>query len=201
MMPARSMPGAARPGRRTLPDWTGGAGVFVPQGYEPGYAYPLLVWFGESEGFDLGRVMARLSLRNYVAVQPPREGVAAWRAIDRVRDRLSIHPDRIWAVGVGPGGTSALLTACREPNAFAGAVSLGGPFPVGTTALARLTEIRRLRMLLCCRAAAVAADPLPLDRTLRLFHAAGALPGDADLSRQQRPFTGDPRRRQPLAHG
>jgi phospholipase/carboxylesterase len=155
-------------------DWTGNARVFVPQGYEPGYDYPLLVWLPEaSDRFDLGRVMTRLSLRNYLAVQPAGTGAALWRAIDRVRDRLSVHPRRIWLVGQGSGGTEALRIACRHAGEFAGGISLGGQFPLGEAALARLDEIRTLPLLLCCRGADVAADPDPLDRTLRLFHAAG----------------------------
>lgn len=161
-------------GRGPLADWTGDARVFVPQGYEPGYDYPLVVWLPDpARRFDLGRAMTRLSLRNYVAVQPARGGAATWRAIDRVRDRLSIHPRRIWLVGHAAGGTEAFRMACQQPDAFAGAVSLGGPFPLDEAAFARLDEVRRLPLLLCCRAAAVAADAGRFDRTLRLFHAAG----------------------------
>jgi phospholipase/carboxylesterase len=157
-----------------LADWSGDARVFVPQGYEPGYDYPLVVWLPDpTRRFDLGRAMTRLSLRNYVAVQPARGGAAMWRAIDRVQDRLSIHPRRIWLVGHGAGGTEAFRTACHQPDAFAGAVSLGGPFPLDEPVFARLDEVRRMPLLLCCRAAAVAAEPAGFDRTLRLFHAAG----------------------------
>jgi predicted esterase len=167
--------GAPPSSRRQRPtDWTGDARVLMPQGYEPGYDYPLLVWLTDPNSkFDLGRAMVRLSLRNYVAVQPTRSGAAMWRAIDRVRDRLSIHPRRIWLVGHAAGGTEALRTACHHPDAFAGAVSLGGAFPLDEAAFARIDEIRRLPLLLCCRAAEVAADADRFDRTLRLFHAAG----------------------------
>jgi len=163
-----------RPALRPAADWTGSARAFVPQGYEPGYDYPLLVWLsGRGEAFDLGRAMVRLSLRNFVAVQPAGGSAGVWRAIDRVTDRLAIHPRRIWLIGHGAGGSDALRTACRHPDAFAGAVSLGGHFPVDEPLFGRLAEVRRMPMLLCCRAADVAADPGPLDRTLRLFHACG----------------------------
>ena len=160
---------------RFLADWTGDSRVFVPQGYEAGYDYPLLVWLGGSASrFDLGRAMTRVSLRNYIAVQPAAGETAMWRAIDRVRDRLSVHPRRIWLVGHAAGGTTAFRTACRHPDAFAGAVSLGGGFPLGEPVFSRLDAIRRMPMLLCCRAASVQADAATTDRTLRLFHAAGA---------------------------
>jgi phospholipase/carboxylesterase len=180
MRPRPPLKAAARPrrttatGRGPLADWTGDARVFVPQGYEPGYDYPLIVWLPDpARRFDLGRAMIRLSLRNYVAVQPARGGAAMWRAIDRVQDRLSIHPRRIWLVGHAAGGTEAFRTACQQPDAFAGAVSLGGSFPLDEPVFARLDEVRRLPLLLCCRAAAVQADAGRFDRTLRLFHAAG----------------------------
>lgn len=154
--------------------WPGDSRVFVPQGYEPGYDYPLLVWLDDSaKSFDLGRAMVRLSLRNFVAVQPAHGDTAVWRAIDRVTDRLSIHARRIWLVGHRGGGTEAFRMACRHPDAFAGAVSLGGSFPLDEPILARLQEIRRMPMLMCATSAGVTAAPTALDRTLRLFHACG----------------------------
>ncbi len=160
--------------RPTLPTIAGDARVFVPQGYEPGYDYPLLVWLTDPAAmFDLGRAMTRLSLRNFVAVQPGRGETSCWRAIDRVVDRLSIHHRRMWLVGHRSGGTDAFRMACRHPEAFAGAVSLGGRFPLGEPVLGKLDMIRQMPLLLCSKASDVAAEPAALDRTLRLFHACG----------------------------
>jgi len=175
----------------------GCGGVFVPTGYEPGYAYPLLVWLPDPRrsSFDLGRTMARVSLRNHVAVRPLRadgdadDEAAVWRAIDRVRDVLSIHPGRVFLVGQGRGGTEAFRIACRHAGAFAGVVSLGGAFPHGERALGRLADVRRLPMLLCCRKDSPPALVRSTEATLRLFHAAGAnlamriYPGRAETSR------------------
>lgn len=154
--------------------------VFVPQGYEAAYDYPLLVWLpGSRPGFDLGRAMGRLSLRNFVAVQPAGpEGdgeQAVWRAIDAVRDRLSVHPRRTFLIGRGDGGCEAFRIACRHVESFAGVVSLGGPFPICEPLFARLHEVRRLPMLLCRSVDADADEVRDTDRTLRLFHAAGAM--------------------------
>ena len=159
--------------------------LFLPMGYEPTYRYPLVVWLPDAredlDRFDLARSMSRLSLRNFVAVLP-QAGLASdperavWRAIDRAAREASIHPDRIYLVGDGGGGTEAFRIACRHPGGFGGVVSLGGGFPLGESAFARLADVRRLSMLLCChrRAALRPADPGSMDRTLRLFHAAGA---------------------------
>jgi phospholipase/carboxylesterase len=178
----------ARPGRKqasssaagmrpAIRDWTAGMSVFVPQGYERGYDYPLLVWLSDptSPGFDLGRVMPRMSLRNFVAVHAVGGGTAVSRAVDRVRDRLSIHPRRVWLVGHAAGGTEAFRVACRDPDSFAGVVSLGGSFPLDEGLFARIQAVRRLPMLYCCRSDAAAASAAHTDRTLRLFHAAGAM--------------------------
>ena len=180
--------------------WLGRESVFTPLGYEPGYDYPLLVWLPDpqSRRFDMGRAMAKLSLRNYVAVQPPATKAndsgrgceeAVWRSIDKVCDRASVHPQRIYLIGQGAGGTEAFRMACRHPQAFAGVVSLGGPFPLDESMFARLFEVRRLPMLLCCHRQASAQSCRHTDQTLRLFHAAGAslamriYPGRNDLSK------------------
>ena len=185
-------------GASPLPTAIGTEGMFVPTGYEPGYAYPLLVWLPDaSRGrFDLGRTMSRVSLRNHVAVQPLRADDAnadrealVWRAIDNVRDRVSINPRRIFLLGQGSGGTEAFRIACRHATAFAGVISIGGSFPLREGLFGRLEEVRRLPMLLCCHREAPAEVVGPTDSTLRLFHAAGAMlamriyPGRNDLSK------------------
>ncbi len=189
--------GAPRDDRELAGGLTDGLGrVFMPTGYEPGYAYPLLVWLPDRRrsSFDLGRTMARVSLRNHVAVQPRQAEAdddveaAVWDAIDRVRERVSIHPRRVFLVGQGRGGTDAFRIACRHATAFAGAVSIGGAFPHGEGLFGRLAAVRRLPMLFCCRRESPAEVVRPTDATLRLFHAAGATlamriyPGRNDLS-------------------
>lgn len=178
--------------------WMGDDRLFTPLGYEPGYDYPLVVWLPDpaARRFDLGRVMKRMSLRNFLAVQPVNEGgpqadreESVWRAIDHACDRASVHPRRIYLVGQGAGGTEAFRIACRHPRSFAGVVSLGGGFPLEETAFARLFEVRQLPMLLCCHHDAPEAAVRHTDRTLRLFHAAGAMlamriyPGTNDFSK------------------
>ncbi len=156
--------------------------VFMPQGYEPGYAYPLLVWLPGSRRFDLGKAMNRLSTRNYLAVEPvigPEDRPAAiedavWEAIDAAAERANVHPDRVFLIGRGDGGTAAFRVGCRHADRFAGMVSLGGAFPHAEALFARLSAVRRLPVLLCCRRDAEADMVATTSMTLRLFHAAGA---------------------------
>jgi phospholipase/carboxylesterase len=186
-------------------EWLGDDRLFTPLGHEPGYDYPLLVWLPEApqaatrkKAFELGKVMQRVSLRNFVAVQPvigPHESPATaldeavWRSIERVRDRIAIHPDRIFLVGQGRGGSNAFRIACRHPREFAGVISLGGPFPLEESLFSQLADVRRLPMLYSCRRSSVLEQAAHTDRTLRLFHAAGAAlamriyPGSNDLSK------------------
>lgn len=153
--------------------------LFLPQGYEPGYRYPLLVWLPEAgRSFDLGRAMSRMSLRNYVAIEADSDAAdadeAVWQAVDRATESSSIHPQRIFLVGVGQGGTTALRLACRYAAEVAGVVSLGGPFPLDEGSLARLADVRRLPMLMCTDRNDCGRLASSIDRTLRVFHAAGA---------------------------
>ena len=156
--------------------------VFLPLGYEPGYDYPLLVWLPQSNdaAFDLGRTMMRMSLRNYLAVVPdvPSDSESCFQAIDAMVDRYSVHPRRVYLVGVEAGGVNAFRLACQNPESFAGVVSVNGQFPVNEGLLGRFECVRSLPMMLCCDERANAANSSmahDIDTTLRLFHAAGGL--------------------------
>ena len=156
--------------------------VFLPLGYEPGYDYPLLVWLPQSNdaAFDLGRTMMRMSLRNYLAVVPdvPSDSESCFQAIDAMVDRYSVHPRRVYLVGVEAGGVNAFRLACQNPESFAGVVSVNGQFPVNEGLLGRFDCVRSLPMMLCCDERANAANSSmarDIDTTLRLFHAAGGL--------------------------
>ena len=156
--------------------------VFLPLGYEPGYDYPLLVWLPQSNdaAFDLGRTMMRMSLRNYLAVVPavPSDSESCFQAIDAMVDRYSVHPRRVYLVGIESGGINAFRLACQNPESFAGIVSVNGQFPVDEGLLGRFDRVRSLPMMLCCDERANAANSSmarDIDATLRLFHAAGGL--------------------------
>lgn len=63
--------------------------LFSPLHYEPGYAYPLLVWLHGSGGDErqVMRIMPILSMRNYVAVAP--QGLTAAESTNTPHQRTS----------------------------------------------------------------------------------------------------------------
>ena len=143
---------------------------FVPMHYEQNYQYPLIVWL-HSDGFNenqVEHVMPHVSTRNYLATGI--RGIRAadslghrfdWHdsaasidaahekvlcAIDEVSDRYSVHQSRIVLAGYRSGGTMALRLALRDPQRFAGVVSLGGRLPQGNSAFGNLEAIRERRL-------------------------------------------------------
>jgi phospholipase/carboxylesterase len=171
--------------------------TFVPMHYEPGYAYPLVVWLHNSPGneLELPRVMEWVSMRNYVAIAP--RGPSAdrrtahaysWRqtdddieeaeariaeCIDLARRRYHIHADRIFLVGHGSGGTMAVRAAWNNPGKYAGVATIGGSLPTRLCPLRRVNQMRRLP---CMLAMSRGSQRYPDDRVcrdLRLLHSVG----------------------------
>jgi phospholipase/carboxylesterase len=173
----------------------GGIRLFAPLHYEPGYAYPLLVWL-HSSGDDprqLLRVMPEISLRNYVAVAPQaREGDLAggflWRqtpdgidaacrdvaaAVDQARARMNVAVDRIWLAGLGGGGTMAFRVAFRLHEIFAGVLSFNGALPDGQAPLGQWRGCRRLPVFWAHQRHSIELGEERLCRQLKLLHIAG----------------------------
>jgi phospholipase/carboxylesterase len=169
--------------------------LFAPLHYEANYAYPLLLWLHSAGGDErqLARVMPLVSMRNYVglAVRGPVAAASrgfAWpqtaeaidaaeqrilESIDKACEKYHVHRQRVFLAGYESGGTMAYRVALRNPDRFAAAVSIGGPFPQGNTPLARIAQLRKFPLLLAhCRD----SQGYPVERVcdeLRLFHAAG----------------------------
>jgi len=144
--------------------------IALPDVYEPGYAYPLLVWFHDEGGReeDVFNILPQISERNYLAMAirgnvAVGERRASWsvdeagaealldklnEAIERMADQFSIHHERIYLVGAGSGGTTALELLLQRPEAFAGAACLGGAFPQLAHPLAKFRGLRGRRVLL-----------------------------------------------------
>jgi phospholipase/carboxylesterase len=170
--------------------------LFAPHHYEPNYAYPLLVWLHGPGGdeHELCRVMPHISTRNYVGVGPRgccppetrslgfdwfqrQKGIElaeqrVFESIEIACAKYHVAEDRVFLAGYQCGGTMALRIGLHYPDRFAGALSIGGPFPTGLAPLSQLREVRGLPIFI---AQGRESDLYPLQRTcdeLRLFHVA-----------------------------
>ena len=171
--------------------------LFTPLHYERNYAYPLVVWLHgpHDDERQLHRIMPLLSMRNYAAIGPRatclygddqrgfhwgnHEGALlgaeerVFDCIDQATKKLNIASNRVFLAGFESGGTMAFRIGLRNPHAFAGVLSVGGPFPLGQSALTNLSRARRLPLFI---AQGRDAENYPVDRIceeLRLFHIAG----------------------------
>ncbi len=158
--------------------------IFIPECYEPNYAYPLIVWVAGDRFAkqDLGRVMPQISTRNYfgltfhppfaAGLHPNLSEIAdrLQRTIASFRRRYHLHTERVFMAGVGDGATLALDLGLFTPEWFAGVIAISGKFPARACALRRFDELRGKRVLLT--AGAHSEGPAVHD-VARLLHAAG----------------------------
>ncbi|MEN1679831.1 MAG: alpha/beta hydrolase-fold protein [Planctomycetota bacterium] len=180
--------------------------TFQPVHYEPGYAYPLVVWLHDTgQTHDsLPEVMTHISTRNYVAVAPAWEQACdPWRedaegialsektvldAVDAACERFNVHGERIFLIGAGRGGTAALRIALSWPDTFAGAASLDGPAPRGNTPLGRINRVRGLPVMISTGDRSDRYAESTLCEDVRLLYSAGCNlnlrhePGDGDVT-------------------
>lgn len=169
--------------------------LLTPMHYEPNYAYPVVVWL-HSDGGDekqILRVMQHISMRNYVGIgvrgSNPCEGRRGYEweqsasciltaenrvqeAIAAAKAKFNVNDARVFVAGHEAGGTMAYRLALRSPQSYAGALSVGGPFPLGQMPLANLHNIRDLPLFLAyCRDSETYSSDDLVDE-LPLFHAA-----------------------------
>jgi phospholipase/carboxylesterase len=181
-----------RPALQTHP-----SGVFVPENYEPNYAYPLIVWLHESgkNERDIVEVLPMISMRNYLGLSlrgtARANGDAAdafgWSrtrsaglafeeqlhaSVRQLRRDFHIHTERVFLVGAGEGGTMAWDLFLTRPQWFAGVAVLGGRFPWGRRPLRQFRD-------LCNKHALIVADAenapsrAQAEQVGRLLYAAG----------------------------
>jgi phospholipase/carboxylesterase len=167
----------------------------LPEHYESGYAYPLVVWLhgaGEDEE-QLHAVLPELSLRNYVGVAPRGTTFASfgpgygWSdspdGIEHARERVHsaieyavarahIAPHKVFLAGRGEGGAMALRLALANPQSYRGALSFGGGLPRGQNILGRLKEARSLPLFLAVGAESLEYPTEQLCDDLKLCHLA-----------------------------
>lgn len=171
--------------------------VFTPINYEPGYAYPLIVWLhgSESSELELQQMMPLVSVRNFVGIAPrgtrrtsKNRRVFGWRqtagevadacqqvrdCLDIARSRFNVHAQRIFIAGRGDGGTMALRVGMEHPELFSGAISLGGRVPRGGNAFRRINAARGLPLMLSVSPTAEEFTNNQVMDDLRLLHCGG----------------------------
>jgi phospholipase/carboxylesterase len=182
--------------------------TFLPTGYEPNYAYPLIVLFHPHGGNDeqVLRLAPRISRRNclYISLQGPvplntqnEEGLAAYgwgepgehdtamadyltKAVEKTRREFHVHSERIYLAGIAEGAEVAYRMALRMPRAFAGVISINATVPRPAEGpLFRDDEVKDLRVLICHGAA---NEVVPLEMARRDFLALYGAGADVLLS-------------------
>jgi phospholipase/carboxylesterase len=174
--------------------------TFLPTGYEPNYAYPLLVFFhgqGSNEEQIL-KLAPRLSRRNYVCIglrgpislgtNPQGQQAYSWghegrcdsliedyvlRAIEQTRRNYHVHSERIYLAGFCEGATLAYRLGLTFPEKFGGAISLNGAMPRCGAPLLRVPVIRSLRVLIGHGIANAFVPLASARRDCRLLYSAG----------------------------
>lgn len=163
--------------------------VFIPEAYEPNYAYPLIVWLQGEEvsPLEFPQRMRQISTRNYcgavLTCAVPAAGdadafaVLQHRLADlvlRIRRDYHIHSERIFVAGFGGHAGLALQLCLTRPEWLAGAVVLGGTLPGSERVLSRFRDLRGKRVFLATGSEADGWTPAEeLRRNNRLLHAAG----------------------------
>ena len=171
----------------------GALSFFMPLHYERNYAYPLVVWLHGRSGDErqLHRVLPLMSMRNYAAV-----GIAGtercgrgwdWSqddlavqaaeqrvldAVNEARERFHVHSDRIFLAGYESGGTMAMRLAMRRPQLFAGAASIGGPFPQARKILSNIQHVRKYPLWIAVRRDSAEYPVQTVCDELKLYHSA-----------------------------
>lgn len=124
--------------------------VALPEGYVPGYAYPLVLWLhqaGEDEN-EIDFILPQISERNYLGagvrgnVELPRgydwstsgDGLAEIQrrlaeVIEGMQGTYNVHPDRIFLAGFGKAGSVALELLLARPDLYRGAAALCSSYP------------------------------------------------------------------------
>ena len=177
--------------------------TYLPGGYEPNYAYPLIVMFhghgGSAE--QVLRYGPRISRRNhiYISLDGPDalnyrddDGLPAmsWgtggehdamvgeylvSAVEQIRREFHVHTERVYLAGVAEGAEVAYRMALRYPRKFAGVIAINGTLPRSIDApVFKTDEVKDLRVLIA-HGAANEVVPMELARRDYLsLHGAGA---------------------------
>lgn len=163
--------------------------VFIPEAYEPNYAYPLIVWLlnEQTAPLEFPQRMRQISTRNYCGAAltcsvPAAGDVDAFAQLQdrladlvlRIRRDYHIHSERIFVAGFDGHGGTALQLCLARPEWLAGAIALGGTLPTSPRLLNRFRDLRGKRVFLATSPETkgwISADELR--HSNRLLYAAG----------------------------
>lgn len=173
--------------------------VFRPEHYEPGYAYPLVIWLhpdGSSEQ-DLHEIMPQISTRNYLglsfrapAINPhaPANGyhwpdshvfVEQFRdtvqtTVRELKKVLNIHDERIFLAGSGTGCSVTTKLLFHAPQFFAGAALINGQFSQTDFQSETKVDLKAKRVLLDHSINQAGDDQISLERLTYMWERTGA---------------------------
>ncbi len=171
--------------------------LFVPEHYESGYDYPLVVWLHSDASceLELDNVMMALSSRNYVAIAPRANqkcrgndrrfcwggsnhdyAVAedlVWDSVHAVSSSLAINPRKIFLAGFGSGGTMAQWIGLKHAKQIAGVISLSGSFPATSKVLSNWKLARNLQVFFAQRQGSSLCSDEELLHAVRISHQSG----------------------------
>jgi phospholipase/carboxylesterase len=160
---------------------SGVPGIFVPDHYEPNYAYPLIVWL-ETAPTATGRLerrMRQISDRNYFGVS------LVISDSDQIEEQLQgsflglrrkyhLNTERVYLLGCGAAGTQALSLGLSRPSWFAGVAALSSSWPQTPRLLSQYDQLRGKRVLLGMSESDAAAVLADVAYAARLLWSAGA---------------------------
>ena len=147
--------------------------IQLPEHYEAGYAYPLVVWFhgdGASES-EVSTILPKISERNYIGLAL-RGNVACgqgfgWSTAGNelrtltddveslvlmLRRQYHIHSERVYLAGFGTGASAAIELILQKPQWFGGAACLCGSFSELQIPGRRVQDLQNKRVLLATSA-------------------------------------------------
>jgi len=173
--------------------------LFRPEHYEPGYAYPLVIWLHPDGGseHDLHGVMPQVSLRNYLGLsfRAPTIDPAApdngyhWpnshlfvkqfaetiqQTVQELKKVLNIHERRIYLVGTGTGCSVATKLMMLAPHFYAGAALFNGCFNKTDFQSTTTVNLKGKRILVDPRIANDADSPVSSQWVTRMWETTGA---------------------------
>jgi hypothetical protein len=112
--------------------------LFIPPGYKPDHAYPLILHVdpgGRSNGWRIWRTVCQRhgaffagphNAGNAGGVERPVRRRIILDVLDDVRHRYSIDPDRTYLTGISGGGNAAARIAYALPELFGGLAAIVG---------------------------------------------------------------------------